>query len=94
MPIVAETKDTVHINAPHSAIVAVEGSQALSIERIPHVGLCIFGAREDQVAFTVVPDLCDRPLMAVEHNRLLQSHNIHSVILTDMAHCDCIIEVI
>ena len=46
---------------------ASECAESLPIQRVPHVGLRVFGAGEEQVALPAVLDLGDGTLMAMQH---------------------------
>ena len=49
---------------------SIIGSQSLSVERVPNVGVVILGATEEQITLSVVFYLSDRSLMPMHHDRL------------------------
>lgn len=60
----------VDVDAPHHAVVAVERSQPLSVQRPPYVRSRIFTGGDQQVAFSVVFDLGDGPFVPLQQQRL------------------------
>lgn len=65
-------KDTVDINVPNGSVVASEGTQSLSIQRVPDIRLRIFSTWKYQISLPVVFDLSDGPFMSMKQYRFLK----------------------
>jgi hypothetical protein len=56
----------IDVNAPDSTVVAIIGAKAFAINRKPNVWLLVFGSREEKITLTVVFDLRDGTLVALQ----------------------------
>ena len=66
----------VDIETPDGTAVAVVSPEPLSIDRVPDVGLPVFGTREQEVTLSVVFDLSDGLFVTV------QTDGLHGEVLT------------
>lgn len=56
----------VDVNAPDGTVVAIVRAQSFAVDREPHVGLFVFGRREQQVSISIVLDLRERSLVTLQ----------------------------
>jgi hypothetical protein len=72
----AEEIRTVHINSPYSPIVTLVGAESFTIVSIPDVDHQVLRTGEEEIAFSIVLDLCERTLVSLKQNWALVHHEI------------------